>query len=74
MWSVFRSAAALTLITLVLAGCGDHKQAPQAAADGSAGAKVLNLYIWSDYLAPNTLADFEKQTGIKVHVAYYDSN
>jgi putrescine transport system substrate-binding protein len=34
----------------------------------------LNLYIWSDYLAPNTLADFEKQTGIKVHVAYYDSN
>ena len=74
MWSVFRSAAALTLITLVLAGCGDHKQAPLAAADGSAGAKVLNLYIWSDYLAPNTLADFEKQTGIKVHVAYYDSN
>jgi len=59
---------------LVLAGCGDHKQAPQAAADGSAGAKVLNLYIWSDYLAPNTLADFEKQTGIKVHVAYFDTN
>ena len=35
---------------------------------------MLNLYIWSDYLAPNTLADFEKQTGIKVHVAYYDTN
>ena len=35
---------------------------------------MLNLYIWSDYLAPNTLSDFEKQTGIKVHAAYYDSN
>jgi putrescine transport system substrate-binding protein len=34
----------------------------------------LNLYIWSDYLAPNTLSDFEKQTGIKIHVAYYDTN
>jgi putrescine transport system substrate-binding protein len=32
------------------------------------------LYIWSDYLAPTTLADFEKQTGIKVHAAYYDTN
>ncbi len=39
-----------------------------------ANDKVLNLYIWSDYLAANTLADFEKQTGIKVHVAYFDTN
>jgi len=36
--------------------------------------KVLNLFIWSDYLAPNTLSDFEKQTGIKVRVAYFDTN
>jgi putrescine transport system substrate-binding protein len=35
---------------------------------------VLNLYIWSDYLAPNALSDFEKQTGIKVHAAYFDTN
>jgi putrescine transport system substrate-binding protein len=35
---------------------------------------VLNLYIWSDYLAPNALSDFEKQTGIKVHVSYFDTN
>jgi putrescine transport system substrate-binding protein len=73
MLSVFRSAAAWIGATLLLAACGDHKEAPQAAA-ASGGGKVLNLYIWSDYLAPNTLADFEKQTGIKVHVAYYDSN
>ena len=43
-------------------------------AGAPGGGKVLNLYIWSDYLAPNTLSDFEKQTGIKVHAAYYDSN
>ena len=54
--------------------------AEAGAASGSPGAgpagggKVLNLYIWSDYLAPNTLADFEKQTGIKVHVSYFDTN
>src|SRR5450631_1057216 len=62
---------------LALCACGDRK--PQSGtAPGStpaaAGGKVLNLYIWSDYLAANTLSDFEKQTGIKVHVAYFDTN
>jgi putrescine transport system substrate-binding protein len=51
---------------------GTAGRAASAAAPG--GGKVLNLYIWSDYLAPNTLSDFEKQTGIKVHVAYFDNN
>jgi putrescine transport system substrate-binding protein len=35
---------------------------------------VLNLYIWSDYLASNTLSDFEQQTGIKVNASYFDTN
>jgi putrescine transport system substrate-binding protein len=60
---------------LLLSACGgDHKSAAGAADNAGGGDKVLNLYIWSDYLAPNTLSDFEKQTGIKVHVAYYDTN
>jgi len=37
-------------------------------------SQVLNLYIWSDYLAPDTLVNFEKRTGIKVHAAYFDTN
>jgi putrescine transport system substrate-binding protein len=36
--------------------------------------RVLNLYIWSDFLAPDTLASFEKLTGVKVHVSYFDTN
>jgi putrescine transport system substrate-binding protein len=62
---------------LSLSACGGHKDATGAAgpdAAASKGGKVLNLYIWSDYLAANTLSDFEKQTGIKVHVAYFDTN
>lgn len=27
--------------------------------------KVLNVYNWSDYIAPDTIAKFEKQTGAK---------
>src|SRR5208283_2293747 len=47
-----------------------HNQSGQKSDD----ERVLNLYIWSDFLAPNTLASFEKLTGIKVHVSYFDTN
>ena len=36
--------------------------------------KVLHVYNWSDYIAPDTVANFEKQTGIKVVYDVYDSN
>ncbi|MCY9875222.1 spermidine/putrescine ABC transporter substrate-binding protein PotF, partial [Vibrio natriegens] len=28
--------------------------------------KVLNIYNWSDYIAEDTIAKFEQETGIKV--------
>jgi len=64
---------------LLLNACGDKSKSPGstgtgASASPASGDKVLNLYIWSDYLAPNTLSDFEKQTGIKVNVSYFDTN
>ena len=45
-----------------------------AAAAPAAEEKVLNLYIWSDYLAPATLANFTKKTGIKVNMDVFDSS
>jgi len=56
---------------LLLGACGGHKSG-EAADAGS--AKGLNLYIFSDDLAQDTLSAFEKATGIKVHVAYSDTN
>jgi putrescine transport system substrate-binding protein len=82
----FRRTAILALgCALLMSACGGGKSGTQgtdkvaaSAAAESPGApdsgKVLNLYIWSDYLAPNALPDFEKQTGIKVHVSYFDTN
>ena len=55
-----RPAPLMALIVLVvMAGCGRPS--------------TVNLYIWSDYLAPDTLAAFEKQTGVAVRVSYFDS-
>ncbi|MBS0449156.1 MAG: polyamine ABC transporter substrate-binding protein [Proteobacteria bacterium] len=36
--------------------------------------KVLNIYNWSDYIADDTVANFEKETGIKVRYDVFDSN
>ena len=43
---------------------------PALAAD----AKVLNIYNWSDYIADDTIRNFEKETGIKVNYDNYDTN
>lgn len=45
--------------------------APLAFADEE---KILNIYNWSDYIAPDTIANFEKETGIKVRYDNFDSN
>jgi len=40
----------------------------------AADPKVLNVYNWSDYVADDTIKNFEKETGIKVNYDNYDSN
>ncbi len=36
--------------------------------------KLLNIYNWSDYIAENTVTDFESETGIKTNYDVYDAN
>jgi putrescine transport system substrate-binding protein len=76
MLSVVRAALTVACSVLLLGGCGGGKSSAgktEGTAAGKSG-QVLNLYIWSDYLAADTLSNFEKQTGIKVNVAYFDTN
>src|ERR1700680_2427005 len=54
--------AAVALARLVLA---------PPALGGEAGPHVYN---WSDYIAPNTIADFARETGIAVTYDVYDGN
>jgi putrescine transport system substrate-binding protein len=36
--------------------------------------RIVNVYNWSDYIAPTVVADFSKETGIKVRYDTFDSN
>jgi putrescine transport system substrate-binding protein len=44
-----------------------------AAAASTREEKVLNVFTWPDYIGPTTIADFEKEYGIKVNYDTYDS-
>ena len=62
----------ISALCAVLAGCGDKTENGDTAKN-SADNK-LNIYNWSDYIAEDTIANFEKETGIKVVYDVYDSN
>jgi putrescine transport system substrate-binding protein len=36
--------------------------------------KILNVYNWPDYIAQDMIANFEKETGIKVNYQTFDNN
>ena len=38
-----------------------------------AANKEMRLFIWSEYMPEDFVPNFEKQTGIKVRVDYYES-
>jgi putrescine transport system substrate-binding protein len=44
------------------------------AARAADEPKLLNIYNWSDYIADDTIKNFEKETGIKVNYDNYDAN
>ncbi|MBV8123814.1 MAG: spermidine/putrescine ABC transporter substrate-binding protein PotF, partial [Paucibacter sp.] len=63
-WSLPLCLAGLAGLSL-LASCS-RQEAP--------AQRTLNIYNWSDYIGEDTVANFEKETGIKVHYDTFDSN
>jgi putrescine transport system substrate-binding protein len=59
-------------VFLVLAACSGHGSESMPATNN--GEKILNVYAWSDYIAPAAISNFEKETGIEVRYDTYDNN
>ncbi len=68
----------ILLSVLSLAACnqpsGGVDKPPAAGDAGYDEEKVLNLASWADYIAPDTVPNFQRETGIKVNYETYDSN
>ncbi|SDU32027.1 polyamine ABC transporter substrate-binding protein [Halopseudomonas salegens] len=56
-----------TLLAVATAGLMAGSLSAQAAGE-------LKIFNWSDYIAEDTIANFEEETGIKVTYDVYDSN
>jgi putrescine transport system substrate-binding protein len=65
--------ASLALAAL-LASCARHAAPTAAPAPPGPEEKLLNVLNWSDYIAEDTVAKFERETGIKVNYDVFDSN
>jgi len=77
--------AAATVFALSACGGSPQESAPAAEAGAEAssdsakssapaGDKVLHVYNWSDYVAEDTIDNFEQRTGIKVIYDVYSEN
>ena len=84
---VFRAMAlglSMSSIGLLLNACkgreggpgtaGDSVAADAAMADLGPIEKELHIYNWSDYIAEDTVPNFEKEFGVKVSYDTYESN
>jgi putrescine transport system substrate-binding protein len=78
------TAAHVFFLLFMLSACTRHSGdstavnraggAPSTSNAGYDSEKVLNLYSWADYIAPETVPNFERETGIKVRYDTYDNN
>jgi putrescine transport system substrate-binding protein len=63
-----RAASLLLLLLLLLCAAAGFGVRTAAAEE-----KRLYIYNWSDFIGPQTIAEFEKSTGIKVTYDIYDA-
>jgi putrescine transport system substrate-binding protein len=74
MRNIYRSGLLVAAVAVVVVGCGKKEDGEKAAGPPPPEEKILNVYNWSDYIAEDTVANFEKETGIKVNYDVFDSN
>ena len=55
------------MTAFVIVACSGHDKP-------STIEQTLNVYTWAEYIAPDTVAKFEHETGIKVSYSVFDTN
>ncbi len=78
--------ALAVLSALMLSGCSKKDEVPAevsakaatpvalAVSPAVTEEKILNIYNWPDYIAKDLIANFEKESGIKVNYQTFENN
>ena len=62
-----KRTAILIAAAVLIAACGGGKGSKPSG-------KIVNIYIWTNYLPQEVVDQFERRTGIHANVDTYDSN
>ncbi len=68
------SLLACFLVPALLAGCSQPEPPKAQPAPVAEEEPILSVYNWADYIAPEALHSFERETGIKVVYDTFDGN
>ena len=68
-----RLATALVAM-LMLGGCASQPADNQTTEGSQQDEQVVNIYTWADYIPPDVITDFEKETNIKVNFTSFTQN
>jgi spermidine/putrescine transport system substrate-binding protein len=66
-------AAGVAGSTLSILACQPNTTPQQGGGGDGSGEKVLNYFNWADYVAEDTIPNFEKEFGVKVNQSFFAS-
>lgn len=69
MKSIYQAAIVILIVSGILIFINDKLN-----EGGSAGKNTITVYNWGEYIDPDLIKQFEKETGIKVIYETFDSN
>lgn len=70
MKKVMQAFIAVMVAAFALVGLSSYLN----SSDGYSGADILTVYNWGDYIDPDLLSKFQRETGIRVIYETFDSN
>lgn len=64
------------LLAAAVVACNRTEPAPDSADEAAAPAaeRTLNVYMWSDYIDPKMVAEFEQRFGVRVAIDTYEDS
>ena len=76
MTSLLPASVLIVVGTLLLTSCGTNTELNDSADPATPAAQqaLLHIYNWTDYVAEDTIPEFERRTGIRVVYDTYTEN
>jgi spermidine/putrescine transport system substrate-binding protein len=57
----------------LLGACAEQSEPPPASSEGTS-SRILTFYNWEEYIGSETIAEFERETGIRVNLILFEDD